>query len=48
MEIINITGYSLDEKEQIAKKHLIKKQKVNHGLESYDFDLSENSLKKNN
>ena len=46
MELINISGYSLDEKVQIAKKHLIKKQKVNHGLESYDFDLSENSLKK--
>jgi ATP-dependent Lon protease len=45
MELINISGYSLDEKVQIAKKHLIKKQKVNHGLESYDFDLSENSLK---
>ena len=46
MELINISGYSLDEKVQIAKKHLIKKQKLNHGLESYDFDLSENSLKK--
>ena len=46
MELIKISGYSLDEKVQIAKKHLIKKQKVNHGLESYDFDLSENSLKK--
>ena len=34
MELINISGYSLDEKVQIAKKHLIKKQKVNHGLES--------------
>ena len=46
MELINISGYSLDEKVQIAKKHLIKKQKVNHGLENYDFELSENSLKK--
>lgn len=33
MEIIEINGYTLEEKIQIAKKHLIPKQLTNHGLE---------------
>lgn len=32
MEIIEINGYTLEEKVQIAKKHLIPKQLVEHGL----------------
>ena len=39
MELINISGYSLEEKVQIAKKYLIKKQKDNHGLGNDAFDL---------
>ena len=39
MELINISGYSLEEKVQIAKKYLIKKQKDNHGLGIDAFDL---------
>lgn len=35
MEIIEINGYTLEEKVQIARKHLIPKQLVEHGLE-YD------------
>lgn len=33
MEIIQLTGYSLEEKTEIAKRHLIPKQKELHGLE---------------
>jgi ATP-dependent Lon protease len=33
MEIIEINGYTMEEKVQIAKKHLIPKQLVEHGLE---------------
>lgn len=32
MEIIDISGYTLDEKVEIAKKHLIPKQRNEHGL----------------
>ena len=39
MELINISGYSLEEKVQIAKKYLIKKQKINHGLGMDTFEL---------
>lgn len=33
MEIIEINGYTLEEKVQIAKKHLVPKQLIEHGLE---------------
>lgn len=46
MEIIEINGYTLEEKVQIAKKYLIPKQKENHGLVTKDFDITENALKK--
>ncbi|MFY8190065.1 MAG: endopeptidase La [Bacteroidia bacterium] len=45
MEIIEINGYTLEEKVQIAKKYLIPKQKENHGLKSKDFELNEEVLK---
>ena len=32
MEIIDVTGYTIEEKIQIAKKHLLPKQIINHGL----------------
>ena len=44
MEIIQIEGYSVEEKIQIAKKHLVEKQLVEHGLEKADVKLSENIL----
>lgn len=42
MEIIDVTGYTLEEKVEIAKKHLIPKQRKEHGLKSKDiiFDKS--------
>jgi ATP-dependent Lon protease len=46
MEIIEINGYTLEEKVQIAKKYLIPKQKENHGLKKADFELSDEVLAK--
>ncbi|MEM1321043.1 MAG: endopeptidase La [Bacteroidota bacterium] len=34
MEIIEISGYSIEEKVEIAKQHLIPEQRAEHGLES--------------
>jgi len=45
MEIINISGYSIEEKVQIAKKHLINKQITNHGLNNHKFKISDDALK---
>ncbi len=46
MELINLSGYSLEEKINIAKKHLISKQLKANGLEDFPFKLDSNSLKK--
>ena len=45
MEIINISGYSAEEKVQIAKKHLIKKQILEHGLSDHKFNLQSDIIK---
>ncbi len=44
MEIIEIQGYSLEEKIQIAKKYLIPKQRKAHGLKSTQFKVSDKAL----
>ena len=44
MEIIEINGYTIEEKIQIAKKHLLPKQLKEHGLKSSDLKLSTKSL----
>lgn len=44
MEIIHISGYSVEEKIQIAQKHLIPEQLENHGLKAKDIDLSDDVL----
>lgn len=41
MEIISLEGYSIEEKIQIAKKHLMPKQIANHGLKAKDVVLSD-------
>ncbi|MFY0652962.1 MAG: endopeptidase La [Cyclobacteriaceae bacterium] len=46
MEIIEINGYTLEEKTQIAKKHLIPKQKGEHGLEKGDLAFEQKSIVK--
>ena len=45
MEIINISGYSIEEKVQIAKKHLINNQISNHGLNDHKFRIVDSALK---
>ena len=45
MEIINISGYSMEEKVQIAKKYLLKKQITEHGLKNHEFKLSTQIIK---
>lgn len=44
MEIINLSGYTLQEKIEIAKKHLVKKQIENHGLKSEQIKLGNKEL----
>lgn len=44
MEIIEISGYSTEEKIEIGKKHLIPKQKKEHGLKSSDITLSKKTI----
>lgn len=39
MEIIDISGYSLEEKVEIAKRHLIPQQRKEHGLEAEHVKL---------
>lgn len=46
MEIIQVSGYSEEEKLEIAKQHLIKKQRIAHGLKAKDFTISNSTLKK--
>lgn len=41
MEIIEINGYTLEEKREIAKKYLIPKQRREHGLKAKDFKLTD-------
>jgi len=45
MEIIQIAGYTLEEKIEIAKRHLIKKQQEENGLDAKSFKLGNPELK---
>lgn len=45
MEIIEIAGYTLEEKIEIAKRHLIKKQQEENGLNRTAFKLGNPELK---
>ncbi len=40
MEIINISGYSVEEKVEISKRHLIPKQRKEHGLGAKDVKVT--------
>ena len=44
METINMTGYTVEEKTLIAKKHLLPKQLVEHGLKNNDLSLNKNVI----
>jgi ATP-dependent Lon protease len=44
MEVIALSGYTEDEKQQIAKRHLLEKQMKNHGLRKGEFSLKDGAL----
>ncbi|MDE4175179.1 endopeptidase La [Phaeobacter sp. PT47_59] len=44
MEIIPLSGYTEDEKREIAKQHLVTKQVKNHGLKAKEFELTDEAL----
>jgi ATP-dependent Lon protease len=46
MEIIEVSGYTIEEKVQIAKKHLLPKQKLEHGLEKIAFTMTDAAIQK--
>ncbi len=46
MEIIDISGYSMEEKVEIAKRHLVPKQRKEHGLEAKQIKISNETLKR--
>ena len=46
MEIINMTGYTIEEKVEIAKKHLVPKQIKEHGLTAKDVVIGKKQIEK--
>ena len=44
MEIISLSGYTEDEKCEIAKQHLLPKVMKNHGLKAKEFSVSDDAL----
>lgn len=46
MEIINVTGYTIEEKVEIAKRHLLPKQLKEHGLSTKDLKIGKPQLEK--
>lgn len=45
MEIIEISGYSIEEKVEIARKHLIPEQRKEHGLKTDQVQISKKVIK---
>jgi len=46
LEIIDLSGYAVEEKVEIAKRHLVPRQKELHGLKSSSFKISDKTLEK--
>ncbi|HEX6913938.1 MAG TPA: endopeptidase La [Chitinophagaceae bacterium] len=46
LEIIDLSGYAVEEKVEIAKRHLVPKQKEAHGLKKVNFKISDSVLQK--
>jgi ATP-dependent Lon protease len=46
MEIIEVNGYTIEEKIEIAKQHLVPKQREAHGLKTKDITLKTDVLEK--
>lgn len=44
MEIIEVSGYTIEEKVEIAKRHLIPKQKKEHGLKTKDASFDKKAI----
>lgn len=44
MEVIELSGYTLEEKISIAQKHLIPKQIKEHGIENKDISISKETI----
>ncbi|MEC8458480.1 MAG: endopeptidase La [Bacteroidota bacterium] len=45
MEVIDVSGYTIEEKVEIAKQHLIPKQLDNHGITKEQFSIAKPILK---
>jgi ATP-dependent Lon protease len=46
LEIIDLSGYAIEEKIEIAKRHLLPKQKEAHGLKDVSFKMSDAVIEK--
>ncbi|MBC7850914.1 MAG: endopeptidase La [Chitinophagaceae bacterium] len=46
LEIIDLSGYAVEEKMEIAKRHLVPKQKEAHGLKEMNFKIGDKVLEK--
>lgn len=46
MEIINVSGYTIEEKTEIAKRHLLPKQLKEHGMKSTDIQLGKKEIER--
>ena len=46
LEIIDLSGYAIEEKVEIAKRHLVPKQKEAHGLAKVNFKINDKVLEK--
>lgn len=46
MELIEVNGYTVEEKIEIAKRHLIPKQIKEHGIKKTDFSITKKVLEK--
>ena len=46
MELINVTGYTIEEKTEIAKRHLLPKQLEEHGMKDTDLLLGKKEIER--
>ncbi|HEV8287304.1 MAG TPA: endopeptidase La [Chitinophagaceae bacterium] len=46
LEVIELGGYAVEEKIEIARRHLVPKQKELHGLKNMDFKINDEIIKK--
>jgi ATP-dependent Lon protease len=46
LEIINLSGYAVEEKIEIAKRHLVPKQREAHGLKDQKFNIGDKVIEK--